>query len=785
MAFISDMFSTWGLPLDPGAFGISPSMSAQDLKKIASSQRIHDVLQRSLSQISVQLAESRAYQKELLAATAKPKPVFMNENDDSDLESDDDEDTSDSDASSTCADSAADSATSRLSSLSSREVVKRLKRVERALLVRTGSDESEVDRMANTDAEVGPESVESLRRQSISKFFSGPQPEYTSPPNSLQSSLTGSKDSLVSQDSCSSIASSTMQSTFTSMYSEASFLFGLGIHQLQTAASGIWGFGLRGVARPSWPAHLHMTLHFLRNQLSYKSHTIARARKALDNVDVNLAPPGCSIVPLNLSISRRELLKFEAEALRFSGGFAYPIPSEIDEKGEPYLYKDYHLEAEWVQTVQIEQKKSIVHHKYLKWFWGREKAADEPVKRRRKVILYLHGGAYVIGNPAIYRHLTGRIASETGCRLFVPNYRLAPEAPFPAAIHDAFAAYLYLINPNHPTFQSSDSPIETHHHHEPYLPEDVILMGDSAGGGLCMALLNYLKDYLKFPNGDLMIRMPGGAILLSPWVDLTFTSQSWRENAEFDWLPAQAMNIHEPIIPATADLPGVAHPLHMYVFGHDNQRTIPLPSMSSGRTRRASLSISPTSPSALSSSAYSVWGGRSWRETLLMSAADRERSRVRDVTERMARHPLVSPVFSEDMRGLPPILIQAGESECLRDETLALAYRYHVANDPRRAMQPSGAAGRPGAGFVRHEMYKDMVHVFMALAWLPQAKLALKNISGFIAEMEEIDESVGVGRADWEEGLVNASTRGYPAKQAKLSKEEGEMVELNMHLRML
>src|SRR5215216_6163746 len=85
-------------------------------------------------------------------------------------------------------------------------------------------------------------------------------------------------------------------------------------------------------------------------------------------------------------------------------------------------------------------------------------------------VLYLHGGGYATGCPALYRDLTWRIATICRARVLCIDYRLAPEHPFPAALDDAVAAYRWLLA------QGAD-------------PRHVALMGDSAGGGLALATL--------------------------------------------------------------------------------------------------------------------------------------------------------------------------------------------------------------------------------------------------------------------------------------------------------
>lgn len=133
-----------------------------------------------------------------------------------------------------------------------------------------------------------------------------------------------------------------------------------------------------------------------------------------------------------------------------------------------------------------------------------------------KVCLYFHGGGYFWGSPKKYRTLTTRFAKEFGGRVFVPDYRLAPEAPYPAALNDALKAYRYVLDAGvHPT--------------------KIAIAGDSAGGGLALALLLALKR-----DG---LPLPAAATLISPWTDLTCSGESMSFNARKDplFLPSMLM----------------------------------------------------------------------------------------------------------------------------------------------------------------------------------------------------------------------------------------------------
>ncbi|MBO5070768.1 MAG: alpha/beta hydrolase, partial [Roseburia sp.] len=125
-----------------------------------------------------------------------------------------------------------------------------------------------------------------------------------------------------------------------------------------------------------------------------------------------------------------------------------------------------------------------------------------------KIILQLHGGGYIGGMRNSYRMFAGLYNEVShGLSVLTPDYRVAPENPYPAALQDAYAAYCYLLK-------------------EGWFSEQIILAGDSAGGGLVMALCHYLKE-----QG---MQLPCGIIAMSPWTDLTASGESYTTNYEKD-----------------------------------------------------------------------------------------------------------------------------------------------------------------------------------------------------------------------------------------------------------
>ncbi|MDH3491452.1 MAG: alpha/beta hydrolase, partial [Gammaproteobacteria bacterium] len=167
--------------------------------------------------------------------------------------------------------------------------------------------------------------------------------------------------------------------------------------------------------------------------------------------------------------------------------------------------------------------------------WLRPKAAPDD-----KVLLYLHGGAYLIGSCRTHRQLVSHIARAAGINALVPDYRLAPEHRFPAGIEDAVGVYRSLLA-------------------EGFKPGDIFVAGDSAGGGLTIAMLLSLRHA--------GVPMPAAAVLLSPFLDVTASGESATTRADQDpWFDATDLAVVADNYCANAD--ELKNPLVSPVFAN-------------------------------------------------------------------------------------------------------------------------------------------------------------------------------------------------------------------------
>ena len=238
--------------------------------------------------------------------------------------------------------------------------------------------------------------------------------------------------------------------------------------------------------------------------------------------------------------------------------------------------------------------------------WVLAPGADPDVR-----LLYFHGGGYVSGSGAYYLPLAAHLSAAAKCAVLLPDYRLAPEHPFPAALEDCVQAHEWLTA----TGPAGAAPARA-----------TFIAGDSAGGGLTLATLLALRDR--------QLPLPRAGIALSPFADLTLTGESIHSEAKLD-----------PIM----------HP-----------RCLP--------------------------------------EFVARYAADSQ-----------VRTPLASPAFG-DYTGLPPLLIQVGEHEIIRDDSVRVA-----------------AKARADGVDVTLEVWEGMFHVFQSHEpLLPEGREAIEHIASVI-----------------------------------------------------
>ncbi|KAF8971680.1 Alpha/Beta hydrolase protein [Flammula alnicola] len=348
-----------------------------------------------------------------------------------------------------------------------------------------------------------------------------------------------------------------------------------------------------GPRRKSWGIEMTIVTSLIRGAERHSSLVDIGTIRMLMSIDALVSPVTFRVIKRNL---RGILAEFDAK-----------------ETGTRELCGEWVVGRKTWQRMQTEWKAANKSDPALNQSNGTSPTAPMgSPKRKERVILYIHGGAYYLSSAAAQRIISIPLAKYTDSRVFAVDYRLAPETCFPGPLHDVVSAYLRLVEDLH------------------IPPENIIICGDSAGGGLSLALLMYLRD-----NG---YALPSGAILMSPWVDLTMSCESWDSNAQYDVVPFPTADNH-------------MNPIALYLGEH---------------------------------------------------------------TERYLTHPYASPLFG-DFKGLPPLLVQAGDAEVLRDEITLLAHKATLAGVQ-----------------VMHELYEDAIHVFQAYPFLEASRRSFESMQEFV-----------------------------------------------------
>ncbi|KAK3316153.1 Alpha/Beta hydrolase protein [Apodospora peruviana] len=337
---------------------------------------------------------------------------------------------------------------------------------------------------------------------------------------------------------------------------------------------------------------------------------------------------------------------------------------------------DSPLKAEWVEMKSDYQE--------------RKKKADPG----NRVMLYVHGGAYFFGSVDEHRYQIQRHARKLKARAIAPRYRLAPQFPFPCGLLDCLATYLYLL-----TYQE---------------PNTIILAGDSAGGGMVLSLLVILRD-----RG---VPLPAGAVLISPWADLTHSFPSVAGDCPLDYIPSSGFH-HKPSRAwpppdegELAELKKIAVHQKVNKAAHgegvsDSSSGIPTVADVMDTTTCLSLEID----------------GRlvEIKEQIQMYT-----------TNHLISHPLVSPVLQPTLGGLPPLLIIVGGGEMLRDEQIYIA---HKCANPSSYLPPESMMDEHARAQlakykptdVQLQVWDGLCHVAPTLSFTSPAKYQYRAIAQF------------------------------------------------------
>ncbi|CAK7272449.1 hypothetical protein SEPCBS57363_005135 [Sporothrix epigloea] len=443
--------------------------------------------------------------------------------------------------------------------------------------------------------------------------------------------------------------------------------------------------------RPTAHLPYDQGLHLVRSFLTYASHHTVEELQAFTSQWVP-APSWVRLETVTIAIehlAHAALIietQFGPEGIRLVGG----------KKWWQWRKPESPLQAEW-----IEMKVNYA-----------ERKKNDKGRPARRVMFYVHGGAYFMGSVDEHRYQLQRHARKLKARVFAPRYRLAPQFPFPCGIHDCLAAYLHLLS-----LQDNDA-------------STIVLAGDSAGGGMALSLLVILRD-----RG---IPMPAGAVLISPWVDLTHSFPSLSADPKFDYIPNHGFHHRASTSwpPPTAAVLAEMHklnqkaradykPIKKHDTNVDGHASPPSP-------------LSPAEEINEQKAALDMFAANNLR--LVADDGNTEITVDEQIqlytTNNMLAHPLVSPALQPTLGGLPPLLIIAGGGELLRDEQMYIAHKCadpvkYAAPEANLTEEAKAQIARYPPTDVQLQVWDDLCHVAPTLSFTRPAKFMFRSIAQF------------------------------------------------------
>ncbi|KAL1610569.1 hypothetical protein SLS60_002238 [Paraconiothyrium brasiliense] len=425
------------------------------------------------------------------------------------------------------------------------------------------------------------------------------------------------------------------------------------------------------------------------------------------------------------------------------------------------------LKAEW-----IEMRKDM------------EERKKSPNVKGQRIMLYVHGGAYYFGSVDEHRYQMQRHARKLKARVLAPRYRLAPQFPFPCGLMDCIASYLYLLEQKHD-------------------PSTIILAGDSAGGGMVLTMLVVMRD-----QG---VPLPAGAILLSPWVDLTHSFPSLAGDGKLDYIPAHGF-VHKPSLswpPPNADdllalegnRPSNRKPKADTAPTREEKKEEKSAKKEEKQDRVRGFSLTKAEKPDLEdllnapvSDESNGAGSETWisqdgkysigPKSTLSLQLDGKLIEIKDQIQmyapnHMLTHPLVSPALQPSLGGLPPLLIQVGGGELLRDEQIYIA---HKAAQPlaylpppsnhqtAEAIQAQAARYRPTN--VQLQVWDDLCHVAPTLSFTRPAKHMYRGVAQFGAWALARAQKTSIDIMDDESISIVSSDSASTSSDSQLGAED-------------
>ncbi|CAG8444078.1 7322_t:CDS:2 [Scutellospora calospora] len=385
------------------------------------------------------------------------------------------------------------------------------------------------------------------------------------------------------------------------------------------------------------------------------------------------------------------------------------------------IQEDLELSDNYRAMAQIHLEKHLVKYDDVldpKWkdTNGQELTGEwvclNDIPNKHPIILLLHGGYYCMGGTKMIRSLAIEIAKICKAKVFGVDYRLAPQYQFPAALCDVIAAYLYLINP------------EENAGFDPIDPKRIVIMGESAGGGLAMAMTLFLRDA--------GLPLPCGIVGWSPWVDLTHS------------------------MPSSLDpnLVGLDLLCPMTMFRPKPKVSSPAWEQYQKDSQKLADQIKKKKPLIVGDESFQ-------RDEQIQMYCNNEALAI----------PYVSPLLAESLGEMPPMLLQVGEVERIHNEVVLFGYK---ATQPHKFRVPKYSTSnfdkspfqKPTSVIL--EVYDDMPHGWQRFPFIEQAQASFHRTCNFIKYVSLVENDSLVEKSLFKGIRINDKGEERPLEQYDL-----------------
>ncbi|RIB25234.1 Alpha/Beta hydrolase protein [Gigaspora rosea] len=436
---------------------------------------------------------------------------------------------------------------------------------------------------------------------------------------------------------------------------------------------------IKGKPRPTWNYKFHIGFNLFKSMLTETFDRPIEEVQLISNSTKISPPPDISIKEnFELSDNYRAIAQIHLEKF-------------LDK------YDDV-LDSKWKDTNGQELIGEWVYYNNL--------------PKKHPIVLLLHGGYFCMGGTKMIRSFAIEIAKFCKAKVFGVDYRLSPQHQFPAALCDVIAAYLYLISPG------EDAGFE------PIDPKRIVIMGESAGGGLAMAMTLFLRDA--------GLPLPCGIVGWSPWVDLTHSMPSSLDPNLIGLDLLCPMTMYRP-------KPKVSSPAWVQ-YQEDSQKLAD--------------QIKEKKPSIIGDESFQ-------RDEQIQIYCNNEALAI----------PYVSPLLAESLGNMPPMLLQVGEVERIHDEVVLFG---HKATQPHKFRVPQYSTSnfdespfqKPTSVIL--EVYDDMPHGWQRFPSAEQAQISFHRTCNFIKYVSLVENDLSTEKSLFKGIRINCKGEERPLEQYDL-----------------